>query len=88
MTPALCYFPQKYNFERYNEHVIGLDFMAIMPGTMCTGVEPVPLSSAEGLKQSAITTGPRKYLTKRNNEKYIERRSNGIITDQKIMNEP
>ena len=52
----------------------------------CTGIEPVLLSSAEGLKQSAVTTWPWRHLSNRNNGKYIDRRSDGVTTSQEITN--
>ena len=38
----------------------------------CRGIEPTLLSSAEGLKQSASTTRPRRHFSNRNKGKYIE----------------
>ena len=51
------------------------------------GIETALLSSAEALKQSAVSIRPRRYFSKRSKEKYIDRQSNGITTGQKIMNE-
>ena len=42
---------------------------------------------AEELNQSAITTRPQRHCTMRNSGKYIGRRSKGVITREKIMNE-
>ena len=53
----------------------------------CTEIETDLLSSAEEFKQSAQTIQPRKNFSKRNNKKYIDRRSNSVINSPKIMNE-
>ena len=49
----------------------------------CTVNERTLLSSAEELKQSAQTLRPRKHIFRRNNRKYIDRRSNGVTIGQK-----
>ena len=53
----------------------------------CTGIEPAVLSSVEKLKQSGVTTRPRRPYAKQNSGKYIDWRPNGVMTTQKIMNE-
>ena len=52
----------------------------------CTGIVPVLLPSAEGLKQSALTTRSRSHFSNWKNGKYIDRRFNGITTGQIILN--
>ena len=45
----------------------------------CTGIEPAVLSLSEGLDNSIYSN--------QNNGKCIDRRSNGVTTDLKTMNE-
>ena len=52
-----------------------------------TKIEPALLSSAEGMKQRALIISRRRHFSDRNNEKFIDRRSKGVATGQKIMNE-
>ena len=53
----------------------------------CTGIELALLSSAETLKERALTTRPLRHISNQNKWKYIDRRSKGVTTGQKIMNE-
>ena len=52
-----------------------------------TGIEPALLNLATELKLNALTIRPRKHVSIRNNEKYIDRRSNFVATSKKIMND-
>ena len=52
-----------------------------------TGIQPALLSSAEELYQNALTTRPWISSGEQNSGKFINRRSNDVITRQKIMNE-
>ena len=45
------------------------------------------LKAAEKLKRSTLTIRPRIHFTNRNNEKYVDKQSNGDVIGQKIMNE-
>ena len=45
------------------------------------------VASAKALKQSALTTQPRRHFSNQNNGKYTDRRSKGVSTGQKIMSE-
>ena len=54
---------------------------------VCTEIESAILSSAQELKQSALTTRPRRHFSNRNNREYIDRRCNSVTTVQKVMNE-
>ena len=51
------------------------------------GIKPAPLSLEEGLKQNTLTVQSHRHFSNRNNGKHVDRKSNGIITYQKIMNE-
>ena len=51
------------------------------------GIEPVLLFSKVELKQNVLTIPPRRHISIQNNEKYIDRQSNFVITGKKIMNE-
>ena len=53
----------------------------------CTGIGPVLLSLAAGQNQTALTIWSRRHTSNRNNEKYIDKRSNFVNTDKKVMNE-
>ena len=53
----------------------------------CTGIKPVLLSSADGQKQSMLTIRLRRNTSTRNNDNYIERRSNFVTTGMKVMSE-
>ena len=46
----------------------------------------VGLSLGEGLKKSALTIRPQRYISNRNNKKYINRCSNFVTTGKKVMN--
>ena len=70
------------------QHTIGFLFLTLMVTTDCTGFEPALLYSSEELKQRALTARPRSHFSNRNKEKYLDRRSNNVTTDQKHMNEP
>ena len=41
------------------------------------------LSSTERLQKSAVTPRPQRHFSNLKNEKYVDRRSNGVITGQK-----
>ena len=51
----------------------------------CTGIDSALLSLTEGLKQTTQTTRPQKLNAKQNCGKYVDSRSNGVITRKKIM---
>ena len=53
----------------------------------CKGFEPALLFSPERRMQSAQTTRPRMHLCYGNNEKYVDKRSNGFTIGQKVINE-
>ena len=54
----------------------------------CTGIEPILLPTAPGLKQSVLTIQPRRHTFNQNDEKYVDRRSIFDTTGIKITNEP
>ena len=50
----------------------------------CTGIEPAVSSSAEELNQNVLTIQPRKFSGELNIGKYIDRRSNDVVTLQTL----
>ena len=74
---------QNFQFEFIN-HTIGFVCLTLVPKMTRTARESNPylLSSAEALKQIALTTQPQKLFPNRYKGTYIGGRSNGVTTEQ------
>ena len=77
---------QRFSFNLLNIQSDWRAWYDVHKDHSCTRIESVLLSSAEKLMKSALAILPRIHSTNWSNRKHIQRRCNGFVTHQKIMN--